>query len=272
MAPLPPPPPPPPRIPPPPPPLPPPTPSPLGAPNWGAHEYDHAVSRWGIGDALLSFLIFLLSSLVLGLAFALVEGVDATLNGPWLPFLVVAPALAQLVYVVYAGRAKGAGLIADFRASVTFSDAAIGAALCISGLILAGITATAMLEIFDQEPSAAVADLIEDSEGESSGLTIWIYLMAALGAIAIPIIEEIVYRGLWWSALEKRGLSQWVTLTITSGIFAIAHLEPIRTPILFVLGFVIGIGRIATGRIGASIFAHMYVNAIGMIFLLIELS
>lgn len=263
MAPLPLPPPPPPRVPP-----PPPRPTVLA---WGAQLYDHERSRWGVPDALLAFAIFFLSSLVLGLAFAIVEGVDATISGPWLPLLIVAPALLQLGYVVHAGRSKGLGLEADFRTRVTPSDAAVGAALCICALILAGITAAAMTEIFDQEPNAAVAELVEDSEGESSGLTVWIYLLALLGATVIPVVEEIVYRGLWWSALEKKGFNQWVTLALTSAVFAVVHLEPWRTPILFVLGFVIGLGRIATGRIGASIFAHVYINAIGMLFLLIEL-
>lgn len=268
MAPLPPPPPPPPRIPPPPPPR---GSRPIAA-GLGAHVYDHERSRWGLPDAVLAFVIFFGASLVLGLAFVAAEGVDATLNGPWLPLLVVGPAVCQFAYVAWAARAKGEGLIADFRARVTLVDAAIGAALCVSALILAGITATVMIEVFGEEPTAAVADLIEDSESESSGLSVWIYLMAFLGATAIPIIEEVVFRGLWWSALEKKGFNQWVTLAITSLVFAIVHFEPWRTPILFVLGAVIGLGRIATGRIGASIFAHMYVNAIGMIFLLIELS
>lgn len=221
---------------------------------------------------MLAFVIFFTTSLVLGLAFAIVEGVDATLDGPWLPLLVVVPAACQFIYVAWAANAKGEGLVADLRARITFSDAAVGAALCISALILAGITAAAMVELFGEEPSAAVADLIEDSDGESSGLSVWIYLLAFLGATAIPVIEEVVFRGLWWSALEKRGFNQWSTLAITSLVFAVAHFEPWRTPILFVLGAVIGLGRIATGRIGASIFAHIYVNAIGMIFLLIELS
>lgn len=269
MAPLPPPPPPPPRIPPPPPPHPPRGPV---APAFGAHVYDHERSRWGLPDALLAFVIFFGTSLVLGVAFAIVEGVDATLNGPWLPVLIVGPAVCQFTYVAWAARAKGEGLVADLRAGVTFGDAAVGAALCISALILAGITAVAMIEIFGEEPTAAVADLMQDSGGESSGLSVWIYLMAFLGATAIPVIEEVVFRGLWWSALEKRGFNQWSTLAITSLVFAVAHFEPWRTPILFVLGAVIGLGRIATGRIGASIFAHIYVNAISMIFLLIELS
>jgi len=262
MAPLPPPPPPPPRLPPPPPPP---------GPAFGAHVYDHTRSRWGLGDAFIAMAIFFGVSIVLGFTFFILEGEDATLTGPWLPALVVVPALCQFGYVSFISRTKGEGLVRDFRAGVAWSDVAVGAGLCISALILAGITAAITIEITGDEGSAAVADLLEDSE-ESGGLTVWIYLMAFLGATAIPIVEEVLFRGLWWSALEKRGLNQWATLAITSVVFAAVHLELWRTPVLIVLGAVIGLGRITTGRIGASIAAHMYVNAIGMIFLLIELS
>jgi len=267
MAPLPPPPPPPPKLPPPPPPLRAATELPLGG-----HTYDVERSRWGLGDAFLAFGIFIVVGLVLAAIFFGTEGRDATLSGVWLPLLVVGPAVCKFSYVIWVGQKKGTGIVADFRAQIRFGDAAVGAALCISALILAGITAQIMIEITGDTPNASVAELIEDSEGESSGLTVWIFLMAFLGATFIPIAEELLFRGLWWSALEKRGVHQLVSLAITSTVFAIVHFEPSRTPVLLVLGAVIGLGRIATGRIGASIFAHMYVNAIGMTFLLIELS
>jgi len=235
------------------------------------HVYDHQRSQWGLGDAFIALGIFFAMSIAFGFVFFFAEGEDATLSGPWLPLLIVGPALCQFGYVVTIARQKGRGVFEDFRAGFTWSDFAVGAALCISALILAGITATIMIELTGDEGSAAVADLLEDSE-ESGGLTVWIYLMAFFGATVIPVAEEVLFRGLWWSALEKRGVNQWATLAITSVVFAAVHLEPWRTPVLIVLGAVIGVGRIATGRIGASIAAHMYVNAIGMIFLLIELS
>ena len=62
------------------------------------------------------------------------------------------------------------------------------------------------------------------------------------------------------------------TILITSTVFAAVHLEPIRLPILFVLGLALGFARARTRRIGASIVAHMVINALGMLFLLIELA
>jgi membrane protease YdiL (CAAX protease family) len=260
MAPLPPPPPAPPRI---PPPAPPPT-------HIERTEYDHGLSRWGIGDALLSMVIFFVFSLAVGLI-AISQSSGDALDGFWLPLAIVSPAVVQLGYVVWVGGARGRGVVTDFRLKFTLSDLGIGAGLCISGLILAGIVATGIFQIFDVEPTATAAEVVQDSEADS-GLTIWIYVFAILASTLTPLIEELVFRGLWWSALEKRGLHPILVLTITSGIFALVHLEPIRTPVLFVLGMTIGLGRLVTGRIGASIAAHMYVNGIAMTFLLIELS
>lgn len=260
MAPLPPPPPPPPRLPSP----------PVDEPHIVRTEYDHDRSTWGLGDAMLAMVIFFVTSLAIGLiAFSQSDG-DG-LEGVWLPLAVVSPAVIQLGYVAWLARARGQGLAADFRVKFTLSDAAVGAGLCVIGLILAGITATITFELFDSEPTATAAELLEDSEG-GGGLTVWIYLFAFLAATLTPLVEEIVFRGLWWSALEKRGMHPVLILTVTSAIFAAVHLEPIRTAVLFVLGMAIGLGRLVTGRIGASVAAHMYVNAMGMLFLLIELS
>lgn len=261
MAPLPPPPPPPPR-------LPPPPPAPVSVP-YHRTTYDHEVSRWGIGDAFISMAVFFTISLTVG--FVAIFAVDGTtFTGPWLPAVIAIPPLVQLAHVTWVARARGAGLAGDFRLKFNGSDIAIGAGLCVIGLILAGMTAYVVFELLGREPTASAAELVEDSEG-GNGLTIWIYVFAFLAATLIPLVEELVYRGLWWSALEKKGLHPVAILAITSGIFALVHLEPVRTPVLFVLGMAIGLGRLVTGRIAASIAAHMYVNGIGMLFLLIEL-
>jgi membrane protease YdiL (CAAX protease family) len=77
-----------------------------------------------------------------------------------------------------------------------------------------------------------------------------------------------VYRGLWWSALLKRGMSEWWVLLITSAAFAAAHFEPSRFPVLFTLGIALGMGRLLTGRLGAPIITHALINGLGMIALL----
>lgn len=260
-------------------PLPPPPPPPPRLPSaaqsqQGVHvvttTYDHDRSRWGMGDAVVTMVIFFGASTVLGvLAFAASDG-DG-LDGAWLPLTIAVPAVLQLAHLGWVANAKGLGLVRDFRLQITWSDVAKGLGMWLSGLILAGIVASIIFALVDDSPTAAAADLAQDS-GDDGGLTIWIVLFAILGSTLIPLVEELVYRGIWWSALEKRGVGNVATLFITSGIFAIVHLEPLRTPVLFVLALCIGLGRLVTGRIGASIVAHALVNTLGMIAVVAEIA
>ena len=135
-------------------------------------------------------------------------------------------------------------------------------------MALATVLAFAMEWLFGIFPSAALTDMIEDTDGTAGGISGWIVLLAVFAGIFAPVIEEIVYRGLLWSALEKRGMREKAVLVVTSLIFAAIHLEPARFPILFVLGMALGYGRIRTGRIGSCVAAHMYLNSLGMIALL----
>ena len=116
-------------------------------------------------------------------------------------------------------------------------------------------------------------DAVDDpADDDGSGITIWIVIVAILAATAVPVIEELGYRGLWYSALVKRGHSEWWAVVASSFMFAIVHLEPARTPIIFVLGLVLGWGRKLTNRIGASIVAHGIINGLAFIALLTLLS
>ena len=225
---------------------------------------------WGLGDAWASLGIFFVVSILVGLAIYGATS-DPGLSGVWLPVAVGIPPAVQGIYVWYIADHKGRGVRLDFGFTAMFSDVGLGAVLTIGGMIAAGLVGALMLELFDAAPNASVAELTEDS-ADGGGLTVWIVLLAVLTATLAPVVEELVFRGLWWSALEKRGMKPGWILVLTSLVFACVHLEPQRTPILFVLGLALGLGRMATGRLGPAIIAHAMINSIGMLFLLIEIS
>ena len=75
-----------------------------------------------------------------------------------------------------------------------------------------------------------------------------------------PICEEIIYRGLLWGALERLKWGRWAVFMLTTVIFAVSHLEPLRTSLLLVIGIPIGLARLYTGRLGASIITHQVNN------------
>jgi membrane protease YdiL (CAAX protease family) len=75
-----------------------------------------------------------------------------------------------------------------------------------------------------------------------------------------PVCEELIYRGLLWGALERLKWGRWAVFCLTTVIFAVSHLEPLRTTLLLVIGIPIGLARLFSGRLGASIVAHQVNN------------
>lgn len=231
-------------------------------------SYDHAASRWGVPDFLVCGLIFIGVSIGIVLVIVQLSGSDDAPTGPWLLAAIAIPPLAELAYVVWVATKKGRGLAPDFRFDLQRGDVRLGVNL-FGMAILSAFVIVAIWSAFGEPPTATATDLAQES---TDSLTIWIVLFAIAGATLIPVIEELVFRGLLWSALEKRGHRPLVILLVTSAIFSLFHLEPTRSPILFVIGLVIGIGRLRTGRIGASIITHIIINSLAMTFLITELA
>jgi hypothetical protein len=84
--------------------------------------------------------------------------------------------------------------------------------------------------------------------------------VALVVVVLAPICEEIVYRGLLWGALERYALPRWVPFVVTTLLFALAHFEFTRTPLLFVVALPIALARLRTGRLLASVVAHQVNN------------
>lgn len=226
------------------------------------------MSRWGLPDVLVCMLVFIAASVAVIFAVAFITDSSDVPTGPWLVAAVALPPLAELLFVSWLGKAKGRGVAADFRLSFSRVDIRLGLNLFL--LTMLGIIAiVSVWQMFGEPPTATATDLAQES---SDSLTLWIILFAVLGATLIPVIEELVFRGLLWSALEKRGHGQMFTLILTSAVFSLFHFEPARSPILFVIGLIIGLGRLRTGRIGASIVTHVAINSFAMIGLMAELS
>jgi membrane protease YdiL (CAAX protease family) len=83
-----------------------------------------------------------------------------------------------------------------------------------------------------------------------------------------PICEEIVYRGLLWGALERIGANRWWAFGLTTLLFALAHFEFTRTPLLLVVAVPIGLARLYSEGLGASIVAHQVNNFLPAVSLL----
>lgn len=242
--------------------LPPPPPPPPG---------DAAVARWGLGDCFAAIGVYLAAAFGIGVALFLFEGDDVDLAGPWLPAFVIVPQIAVLGYVIVTVRRKGRGPVADLDLRFEWIDVPIGLSIAFGGLVAAGIVGFIVARLVGEDQTAAVAELVEESRGDG-GITLWIVLVAVGGAILVPFAEEILFRGLWWKAILKRGSSPGTALVVSSLLFTAFHLEPLRSPVLFVLGLALGWGRMMTGRLGTAIITHGAINALAFTVLLVEIS
>jgi len=115
--------------------------------------------------------------------------------------------------------------------------------------------------------SSAVAQLFV---GQRFSIPLAIGVFLAVWLVS-PICEEIVYRGLLWAAMERIGANQWWAFGLTTLLFALAHFEFTRTPLLLVISVPIGMARLATGRLGTSIVAHQVNNFLPALSLLLML-
>jgi membrane protease YdiL (CAAX protease family) len=79
-------------------------------------------------------------------------------------------------------------------------------------------------------------------------------------AVIVPIVEELIYRGLGFRLLEQFG--QWPAILVTALAFALAHgiLEGI--PVFFVIGVGLGFVRSRTGSIYPPIIMHGVFNGV----------
>ncbi len=217
--------------------------------------------RWGLWDVLWALLI----SFGVGVAAVLVL---TLVNAPQ-PVLVLVGVAAQWVGLAgwprLATAWRGNGPRIDLGLRLTWPDAGWGLLAGVAALILAGITA-AITQIFVPDLNSAAgeaADLIE-----SSG-RVAITLFALVVLVGAPVVEELFFRGLLFSALRKRGVGAVWTIVITAVAFAGFHLEPTRFLILLPTGLVLGFVRWKTGSTGAAMVAHGCVNAPGAVLLLL---
>jgi tetratricopeptide (TPR) repeat protein len=81
-----------------------------------------------------------------------------------------------------------------------------------------------------------------------------------------PIVEEILFRGLIYGALERR-LRVAGAILASSFMFAFVHLQPTYFIPIFCLGAVLGWARWKTGSLGLPILVHVLNNGVSLLLL-----
>lgn len=207
--------------------------------------------RWGL------WAFVAVEAVYLGMSAALAFLIAAS-GRPTAPALVIAvtvPLVAAAGLAVVITRWRGNGPRADLRLRWTSREFWLGVAFGVGGLLVTLPAAVVYTRIVGADGASAVSQLFG---GLRAGWP-WAVTLFVVVVLIGPVCEEIVFRGLLWGALERRW-GRWTALIVSTAVFAVAHLEFTRTPLLLVIAIPIALARLYTGGLLASIVAHQITN------------
>lgn len=230
-----------------------------GMPKWScrlpANTEPVVAHRWGIGAFLLAEAVLVLSAVLLA---AIIQPGPSITGIPIATVLVgtIVPTVLAAVVAVLVTVLRGNGPQIDLRLRWSAADFRIGVKLGLAGLVLTVAAAEIWTRIVgSQNATSAIGAL---AAGGPLSLTSAVVMFLYTWLVA-PVCEEIIFRGLCWSAIERQW-GRWWAFGLSTAIFAASHLEPLRTSLLLVISIPIGLGRLVTGRLTASIVAHQVNN------------
>ncbi len=207
--------------------------------------------RWGLGAYLLVEAIFLAVSFLIG---AVLSG-DGPVGAGTLVIGLAAPTVLAAATALLITRLRGNGPVADLGLRATWRDAGLGVAFGVGGLVVTIPASVLFVAIAGEDASSAVGDVFG---GIRSSLP-WALAVLLVVVLIAPLCEEIVYRGLLWGGVEKLAGPR-VAFGVSTLLFALAHFEFARTPLLLVVALPIAAARYYTGRLAASVIAHQINN------------
>lgn len=219
--------------------------------------------RWGLGDAALGVAAgFLAATVTVGAWMALAGSEEQSLGtmaagwvGLWLGFVGV-PVLAS--------RRKGQGSLAgDFGLEARRIDAAgLAAGAACQLLVLPAMYFLIQRLTGDLDVSGPARELTERVDGVA------LVVVALVVTFVAPLAEELFYRGLMLRAAARRFGTFWAVMG-SSAVFGISHFQLVQFPGLFLFGVVLAVLAMRTGRLGASIAAHVAFNGVAVIGLVV---
>jgi membrane protease YdiL (CAAX protease family) len=184
--------------------------------------------------------------------------------------LVVPPLLAGLVALAGAALLGTGPRAGRARRELAFHwswrDFGLGLAIGVGGLLLTIPASVVWAEwVGSERANSAVGEAFEGRQ-LAPGIAVAVFLVVWLIA---PVGEELIFRGALWRALEHWRWNRWAILLATGVVFSIAHLEPLRTPLLLVVSVPLGLARLLTGNLLAGVVAHQVNNFLPAVALLL---
>jgi len=177
-----------------------------------------------------------------------------------------APAIGAFSKLNFINQIAGTGIEDTPGWFNTWRDVGLGVAFGVGGLVVTIPASVLFVAIVGEGATSAVGEVFSATRA-SVPVAVLIFLIVVLLA---PLCEEIVYRGLLWGGVEKLAGPR-VAFAVSTLLFALAHFEFTRTPLLLVVAIPIAAARLYTGRLLASIIAHQINNLLPGVALLLAL-
>ncbi len=95
-------------------------------------------------------------------------------------------------------------------------------------------------------------------------------MIIVVAVVVAPVLEEMIFRGLFQTMIRSFLARPWLSILISSGIFATIHQDPAHWPALFVLALCLGYAYEKSGSLLRPIFIHSFFNAITIAAVLAE--
>jgi CAAX protease family protein len=226
------------------------------APSAVADPVPVPAHRWGFGAFLLVFAVFVLTAVMIGAVFrAMAPRVTASPTAIVIGTMV--PTVVAACVTLLITKIRGNGPRIDLRWSMRREDVRAGVKWGVIGLVCTTFAAFVWTSVVgEQNAQSAIGALVDNQRMPIVPAIILFVFVWLIG----PVCEELIYRGLLWGALERLKWGRWAVFCLTTVIFAVSHLEPLRTTLLLVIGIPIGLARLFSGRLGASVVAHQVNN------------
>jgi membrane protease YdiL (CAAX protease family) len=219
-------------------------------------------ARWGLGDALVGYLVAFTLVAVAGSVWLGVTGDDDESLG-----LLVTILLAQWVgllgAVLLASRRKGAGRLADdFGLRVEPRDVGVGvAAGLLSQFVLVPLLYLPFRFLDDDFDVSEEAEELTDLAHGWSVVVLVVFLV-----VGAPLVEELFFRGLLLRSLARRFGAGW-GVAGSAVAFGVVHFQPLQLLGLVAFGVVLAVLAQRSGRLGPGLVAHATFNAATVVLL-----
>lgn len=236
---------------------------------------------WGLGDVVFGAVISLLLATI-GNLIGIFAIVDLSELGDRFSEVATDPAVialgllaqqaGQAGWPVLVARWKGFGVVRDFRWQFRWYDLLIGPVAAAIAIGLSGLAANTLTELLDvASDDATNTEILTDFEE-----TPWFWVFVFAVTIGAPIAEELFFRGLTLRAFQKRwGLT--AALVGSTVVFTLPHYSgggwggaAVIFTAIGIVGLVLGVLAIQTGRLGPSIVAHMVFNSFTVLVLFVD--